>query len=108
MFRCLPIWPKTRACLGILSFLASWLGITSPDHEVYLSAVELLSLRPEEVMMTAAHRNDLDVARSLGLRTGFIHRLNEYGPTRRADIAKAGDFDIVANDTLDLATQLGA
>jgi 2-haloacid dehalogenase len=79
-----------------------------PDGEVYMSAVELLSLRPEEVMMTAAHRNDLTAARSLGLRTAFIHRPNEYGPTRRADTAKAGDFDVVANDTLDLATKLGA
>jgi 2-haloacid dehalogenase len=79
-----------------------------PDREVYLSAVELLSLRPEEVMMTAAHRSDLDAARSLGLRTGFIHRPNEYGPARQADTAKAGDFDVVASDTLDLATKLGA
>jgi 2-haloacid dehalogenase len=79
-----------------------------PDREAYLSAVELLSLKPEEVMMAAAHRNDLDAARSFGLRTGFIHRPNEYGPTRRAATAKAGDFDIVANDTLDLATKLGA
>jgi 2-haloacid dehalogenase len=79
-----------------------------PDREVYMSAVELLSLRPEEVMMTAAHRNDLTGARSLGLCTAFIHRPNEYGPTRRADTAKAGDFDVVANDTLDLATKLGA
>ena len=79
-----------------------------PDPEAYLLAVELLSLKPEEVMMIAAHRSDLDAARSLGLRTGFIHRPNEYGPTRRADSAKPGDFDVVANDTLDLATKLGA
>src|SRR6476660_8571954 len=53
-----------------------------PDREAYLSAVELLSLKPEEVMMTAAHRSDLEAARSFGLRTGFIYRPNEYGPTR--------------------------
>jgi len=79
-----------------------------PDREVYLSAVELLSLKPEEVMMTAAHRSDLDAARGFGLRTGFIHRPNEFGPIRRADTAKGGDFDVVANDTLDLAMKLGA
>jgi len=33
-----------------------------PDHEAYLIAVELLSLKPEEVMMTAAHRGDLEAA----------------------------------------------
>ena len=79
-----------------------------PDREAYLSAVELLSLRPEEVMMTAAHRNDLNAARRLGLRTGFIHRPDEFGHGGQADTAKEGDFDVVASDTLDLATKLGA
>jgi 2-haloacid dehalogenase len=78
-----------------------------PDREVYLYAVELLSLKPAEVMMAAAHRSDLEAARSFGLRTGFIHRPNEYGPTRQADTAKPGDFDVVANDALDLAAKLG-
>ncbi len=78
-----------------------------PDRESYLTAVELLSLKPEEVMMTAAHRGDLEAARSFGLRTGFIHRPNEYGPTRRADTAKSGDFDVVASDMLDLASKMG-
>ena len=79
-----------------------------PDREAYLTAVELLSLKPEEVMMTAAHRQDLAAARSFGLRTGFIHRPNEYGPTRQADTAKPGDFDVVASDMLDLASKMGA
>jgi 2-haloacid dehalogenase len=79
-----------------------------PDRESYLTAVELLSLKPAEVMMTAAHRGDLEAARSFGLRTGFIHRPNEYGPTRRADTAKAGDFDAVASDMVDLAAKMGA
>ena len=79
-----------------------------PDREAYLTAVELLSLKPEEVMMTAAHRRDLEAARSFGLRTGFIHRPKEYGPTRRADTAQPGDFDAVASDMLDLASKMGA
>jgi 2-haloacid dehalogenase len=79
-----------------------------PDRESYLTAVELLSLKPEETMMTAAHRGDLEAARSFGLRTGFIHRPKEYGPTRQADTAKPGDFDVVANDMLDLADKMGA
>ena len=79
-----------------------------PDREAYLTACELLSLKPEEVMMTAAHRADLEAARSFGLRTGFIHRPNEYGPTRKADISKPGDFDVVSSDMLDLAAKMGA
>lgn len=79
-----------------------------PDREVYLSAAEFLGVRPNEVMMCAAHTGDLMAARSFGLHTGFIHRPNEYGPTRRPDTAKPGDFDVVSNDIQDLASKLGA
>jgi 2-haloacid dehalogenase len=70
--------------------------------------VDLLGLKPDEVMMAAAHVGDLNAARSYGLRTGFIHRPKEYGPTRQADKANPGQFDVVAKDMLDLASQLGA
>jgi 2-haloacid dehalogenase len=79
-----------------------------PDRESYLIAVDLLGLKPEEVMMVAAHLGDLNAARRFGLRTGFIHRPKEYGPTRQADTAKPGQFDVVSKDMLDLASQLGA
>jgi 2-haloacid dehalogenase len=79
-----------------------------PDREAYLTAVSLLELKPEKVMMCAAHSADLKSARSFGLRTGFIHRPNEYGPARKADDAKPGDFDVVSTDIVDLATKLGA
>jgi len=79
-----------------------------PDKESYLTAVSLLGLKPEEVMMCAAHINDLNAARSFGLRTGFIHRPNEYGSTRQADKAGPGQFDVVSKDIVDLASQLGA
>jgi len=79
-----------------------------PDREAYLTAVSLLELRPAEVIMCAAHSADLKAARSFGLRTGFIHRPNEYGPTRKADDAQPGDFDVVSTDMLDLAAKLGA
>lgn len=79
-----------------------------PDREAYLTAVDLLGLQPNEVMMCAAHRGDLNAAHGFGLLTGFIHRPKEYGPTRQADDAKPGEFDIVSRDILDLAAQLGA
>ena len=79
-----------------------------PDREAYLTAASLLELKPEEVMLCAAHAPDLGSARSFGLRTGFIHRPKEYGPTRKADDAKPGDFDVVSTDMGDLATKLGA
>jgi len=79
-----------------------------PDKESYLTAAELLSLKPGEVMMAAAHIADLNSARSFGLRTGFIHRPDEYGPVRPGDNAKPGDFDVVASSIVDLAAKLGA
>jgi len=79
-----------------------------PDREAYLTAVSLLELKPEEVMMCAAHRGDLMSARGFGLRTGFIHRPLEYGPARKADEAKPGDFDVVSSSMTDLAAKLGA
>src|SRR5579862_609805 len=79
-----------------------------PDRETYLTSVELLGLRPEEVMMCAAHSPDLRSAASFGLRTGFIHRPDERGVGGPADHAKPGDFDVVSTSMIDLAAQLGA
>jgi len=79
-----------------------------PDREVYLTAVDLLELKPEEVMMCAAHSVDLTAARGCGMRTGFIHRPAEFGPAGKPDVAKEGDFDVVSRDIVDLATRLGA
>jgi 2-haloacid dehalogenase len=80
------------------------------DKEMYLSAPFYLDLKPEQVMMCAAHAQDLQAARSFGLRTGFIYRPNEYGggPVGVPDKAKPGDFDVVSTSIIDLAEQLGA
>ena len=81
-----------------------------PDREVYISAYYSLDLKPEEVMMCAAHVSDLQAARSLGLRTGFIYRPDEFGDgsARVPDRAKQGDFDVVSASIIDLADQMGA
>jgi 2-haloacid dehalogenase len=81
-----------------------------PDPETYLSAPYLLDLKPDEVMMCAAHLFDLQAARSHGLRTGFIYRPHEYGdpPCHPPDAARPGDFDVVATSIVDLAQKLGA
>jgi 2-haloalkanoic acid dehalogenase, type II len=81
-----------------------------PDCEMYLSAPFYLDLKPEEVMMCAAHTSDLQAARGYGLRTGFIYRPNEYGNGRVGvpDKAKPGDFDVVSKSIIDLAQQMAA
>lgn len=81
-----------------------------PDREMYMSAPFYLDLKPEEVMMCAAHVSDLHAARRYGLRTGFIYRPNEFGGGTAGvpDKAKPGDFDVVAISIVDLAQQMGA
>jgi 2-haloacid dehalogenase len=81
-----------------------------PDNEVYLSAPYFLGLKPEEVMMCAAHDTDLNAARRNGLRTGFIYRPDEFGNGAAGvpDKAKPGDFDVVSVSAVDLARQMGA
>src|ERR1700730_2917474 len=81
-----------------------------PDREVYTSAAYYLDLKPEELMMCAAHVNDLKAASSNGLRTGFIYRPNEFGNGSAGvpDTAKPGDFDVVSAIIIDLAQQMGS
>jgi len=79
-----------------------------PDREVYLTAADLLDLKPAEVMMIAAHLGDLAAAKGVGLRTGFVTRPLEYGPDGKPDLKPNGSVDVAAKDFLDLAGQLGA
>jgi 2-haloacid dehalogenase len=81
-----------------------------PDRDMYLSAPFYLDLKPQEVMMCAAHVNDLKAARTCGLRTGFIYRPNEFGGGSAGvpDRAKPGDFDVISENIIDLAKQITA
>ena len=78
-----------------------------PDPESYLTAVELLGLRPEQVMMTAAHQGDLLSAQKVGLRAGFVPRPMEHGPDVTPDPTPDPSFDVVATNFVDLARQMG-
>lgn len=78
-----------------------------PDPETYLMAPELLGLRPEQVMMVAAHVNDLHAARQNGLLTAYVPRPLEFGPGKGADPPDPR-FDLVAKDFVELAEKLGA
>ncbi len=79
-----------------------------PDPESYLTTVALLGLRPDQVVMAAAHTGDLVAAGKLGLRTAYIPRPMEHGPGRSPEPAADGQFDVCASDFVDLAAKLGA
>ena len=78
-----------------------------PDLEVYLKAADLLGLKPEQVMMVAAHNRDLHAAAEVGFRTAFVARPLEYGPGGNRESAPDPAYDLAATDFEDLAGQLG-
>ena len=79
-----------------------------PDPEVYLMAARLLGCAPGELMMVAAHVDDLRDAQACGLRTAYVHRALEFGPDAPPRPARPEGFDLIAGDFVDLARQLGA
>jgi len=77
-----------------------------PDPETYLGAAGLLGVKPGELMMVAAHKDDLHAARACGLKTAFVPRPREYGPQAKPDVSREPAFDLHARDFNDLARQL--
>lgn len=78
-----------------------------PDPRTYLSVPRLLALRPDQVMMVAAHVQDLRAAAAQGLRTAFVPRPYEHGPA--TVLPAAGELtgiDVIADDLEDLAVRL--
>ena len=78
-----------------------------PKPAVYLMTAAALNLRPEEVMMCAAHSDDLRSAASNGLRTAHIARPGENGPGT-GESAPRTPVDFAATSMVDLADKLGA
>jgi 2-haloacid dehalogenase len=78
-----------------------------PDPQTYLGVADIFGVSPGQVMLVAAHKEDLHAAAACGLRTAFVTRPMEFGPTRQPDISREPAFDHHATDFLDLADQLG-
>ena len=76
-----------------------------PDPEAYLMVPGLLGLKPEKVMLVAAHPDDLHAARDCGLKTAYVPRPLEWGPQGATEDPDP-TFDLVAEDFLDLAVKL--
>jgi 2-haloacid dehalogenase len=78
-----------------------------PDPEAYRGAAAMLGFQPHEVMMVAAHKDDLRAAQAAGLRAAFVQRPLEYGDAAKKDVKPEMDFDVNARDFIDLAAKLG-
>ena len=77
-----------------------------PDPETYLGAADLLGVAPHELMLVAAHKDDLRAALACGLKTAYVTRPREHGPGAKGDLSRDPAFDIHARDFNDLARQL--
>jgi 2-haloacid dehalogenase len=77
-----------------------------PQPKVYLMTCEAFNLKPEQVMMCAAHSGDLSSAQKLGMRTGHIGRPGEGGPGT-GETEPKGSFDVVGKNFHEFADKLG-
>ena len=79
-----------------------------PDAAVYQGAARLMDVTPEQSMLVAAHKSDLDAAAATGFRTALVQRELEYGIGRHPELGPEQRFDLNAANFIDLAAQLGA
>ncbi|MFP8779020.1 haloacid dehalogenase type II [Hydrogenophaga sp. RWCD_12] len=78
-----------------------------PDPRVYLGAAAVFDAAPDEVLMVAAHQDDLAAARDNGLQTAYIERPLEFGAAHPKDVSPVAANTLHARDLLHLADQLG-
>lgn len=78
-----------------------------PDPAAYLGVAHTFDLKPGQVMLVAAHQDDLAGARACGLQTAYIERPFEFGAARPKDVSPHPDNTWHARDFNDLARQLG-
>ena len=113
------IAPCSNGSIALMSHLARFANIRwdailgadiaknyKPEPAVYQACVSAFQLEPENVMMVAAHNDDLHAARASGLKTAFVARPMEHGPGQSTDLAPESDWDIVAVNFNDLVEKL--
>lgn len=114
------IAPLSNGSLVLLSSMAKRAGIPwdfvfssdmhrayKRDPKVYRNAIALLGFEPHQVMMGAAHNDDLEAAREEGMRTAYINRPTEYGVDQSKDFEATSDWDIIADTVEDVAEAMG-
>jgi len=81
-----------------------------PDPQTYLGVCDVFDIPPSQMLMAAAHKDDLRAAKAVGCRTAYIERPFEFGTTpqaiERKDLSADPAFDYHARDIQDLAAQL--
>ncbi|MDO9480190.1 MAG: haloacid dehalogenase type II [Hydrogenophaga sp.] len=78
-----------------------------PDPRAYLGVAHTFDMAPEQVMLVAAHQDDLAAARACGLGTAYIERPLEFGALQPKDVSPDPANTHHARDLLHLADVLG-
>lgn len=78
-----------------------------PDPATYLGVAQTFDAAPGEVMLVAAHQDDLAAARACGLQTAYIERPLEFGAGQPKDVSSDPANTWHARDLLQLAELLG-
>ena len=78
-----------------------------PDPATYLGVSKVFNLNPVQTMLVAAHHDDLEGARSCGLRTAYIERSLEFGAKHVKNVSPHPGNDLYCTSLTDLADQLG-
>lgn len=86
---------------------AEYARVYKMQPPVYLASCEAFDLPTGECLMCAAHERDLAAAASLGMKTAFIHRPNEFGPGKGGALPHE-PVDLIVESATELADKLGA
>lgn len=78
-----------------------------PSPDTYLGVARVFDVPPLQVMLVAAHHEDLAAARECGLRTAYVERPTEFGTQQPKDVTPRLGNDLHASSLLALADQLG-
>lgn len=114
------ITPLSNGNIGLLTRMAKRAGLPwdcilsaevfrayKPDPATYLGVAQVFDVPPSQVMLCAAHHDDLQAARACGLGTAYIERPLEFGAAQPKDVSPQPGNELHARDFLDLAAQLG-
>ena len=78
-----------------------------PDPATYLGVAGTFDAAPQEVMLVAAHHDDLAAARGCGLLTAYIERPHEFGAARPKDVSPRTGNTLHCASLVALAEKLG-
>jgi 2-haloacid dehalogenase len=105
--------------LGLLTNMAKHAGLPwdcilsaevfrkyKPDPDTYLGVARTFDVAPAEVLLVAAHHDDLAAARRCGLQTAYVERPFEYGSRLPKDVSPRAENTLHARDLVHLAEQL--